>query len=60
MPELPDATRARLAAAGLAPRDADVLLAVDAGRAARDAGRSAVAYFDAVAAGRDAKAVVNW
>lgn len=63
LPELPDATRARLLALGLARRDADVLMDVDAGReVGYDGvpGGGAVAYFDAVAPARDPRAVVNW
>ncbi|KAH9948793.1 Glutamyl-tRNA amidotransferase B subunit [Amylocystis lapponica] len=60
VPELPAATRARLLALGLARRDADVLMDVDAGRAVGHDGAGAVAYFDAVAAGRDPRLVVNW
>jgi hypothetical protein len=63
MPELPAATRTRLAALGLAERDVGVLMSVDAGRdVGVDGvlGAGAVAYFDAVAAGRDAKLTANW
>lgn len=63
MPELPAATRERLLLQGLTPRDIDVLMSVDAGREVRfdgELGSGAVAYFDAVAFGRDPKAVVNW
>ncbi|KAH7919539.1 Glutamyl-tRNA amidotransferase B subunit [Leucogyrophana mollusca] len=63
MPELPDAQRARLLAQGLSPRDADVLMAVDAGREVGfdgEPGRGAVAYFDKLAQGRDPKVAVNW
>lgn len=63
MPELPAAARDRLLQLGLTPRDVDVLMSVDAGREVKfdgELGAGAVAYFDAVASGRDAKAVVNW
>lgn len=63
MPELPDATRARLMRMGLSQRDADVLMTVDMGREVGydgELGQGAVAYFDQLAQGRDAKAVVNW
>lgn len=63
LPELPVATRARLLALGLARRDADVLMEVDAGReVGHDGlpGGGAIAYFDAVAPGRDPRVVVNW
>ena len=63
MPKLPAATRERLLCQGLTPRDIDVLMSVDAGREVRfdgELGSGAVAYFDAVASGRDPKAVVNW
>ncbi|TFY67655.1 hypothetical protein EVJ58_g1500 [Rhodofomes roseus] len=63
MPELPDATRARLLGLGLSRRDADVLMDVDSGREVKDDGVLApgpVAYFDEVSRGRDPKVVVNW
>ncbi|KAH7916227.1 GatB/GatE catalytic domain-containing protein [Hygrophoropsis aurantiaca] len=63
MPELPDAQRARLITLGLSPRDADVLMTVDAGREVGfdgEPGKGAVAYFDELAQGRDPKLVVNW
>jgi hypothetical protein len=63
MPELPDATRARLGALGLAERDVGVLMSVDAGREVGfdgALGAGAVAYFDAVARRRDPKLVANW
>ena len=63
MPELPDATRARLLAQGLSQRDVEVLMDVDSGREVGfdgELGRGAVAYFDEVSRGRDPKAVVNW
>ncbi|CCM01738.1 uncharacterized protein FIBRA_03804 [Fibroporia radiculosa] len=63
MPELPDATRARLQALGLSRRDTDVLMEVDSGREVRfdgEVGRGAVAYFDQISQGRDPKVVVNW
>ena len=63
MPELPDATRARLLNQGLSQRDVEVLMDVDSGREVRfdgELGHGAVAYFDEVSRGRDAKAVVNW
>ncbi len=51
MPELPDAKRARFVEAlGLTPYDAEVLAA----------DRESAAYFEAAAAGRDAKLVANW
>ncbi|KAI0722383.1 Glutamyl-tRNA amidotransferase B subunit [Cerioporus squamosus] len=63
MPELPDATRARLLAQGLSQRDVEVLMDVDSGREVGfdgQLGHGAVAYFDEVARGRDPKVVVNW
>jgi aspartyl-tRNA(Asn)/glutamyl-tRNA(Gln) amidotransferase subunit B len=63
MPELPDATRARLLNLGLSERDADVLMTVDSGRGVGFDGeleKGAVAYFDALAQQRDPKVVVNW
>lgn len=63
MPELPDATRARLRQRGLTVRDTDVLMAVDAGREVGIdgiVGRGAVAYFDEISKHRDPKVVVNW
>jgi len=51
LPELPDEKRARfIADYGLTPYDADVLVAE----------RESVDYFEAVAAGRDAKQAANW
>jgi len=64
MPELPDATRARLLAQGLSVQDTDVLMTADAGREVGIDGLSGqggvVAYFDALSEGRDPKIVVNW
>lgn len=63
MPQLPDATRARLLNLGLSERDADVLMTVDSGRGVGFDGeleKGAVAYFDALAQQRDPKVVVNW
>ena len=63
MPELPDATRARLLALGLSRRDADVLMDVDSGREVKFNGELApgpIAYFDTISHGRDPKVVVNW
>lgn len=51
LPELPDAKRARfIADYGLTPYDADVLVSE----------RESVDFFEAVAAGRDAKQAANW
>ena len=51
LPELPDAKRARFAAAyGLSPYDAEVLVAE----------RASAEYFEAVAKGRDGKTAANW
>jgi aspartyl-tRNA(Asn)/glutamyl-tRNA(Gln) amidotransferase subunit B len=51
LPELPDEKRARfIADYGLTPYDADVLVAE----------RESVDYFEAIAAGRDAKQAANW
>ena len=51
LPELPDAKRARFVAEyGLSPQDAAVLAAE----------RATAEYFEAVAAGRDAKTAANW
>ena len=51
LPELPDAKRARFVSQyGLSPYDAGVLVAEQA----------TAGYFEAAAAGRDAKAVANW
>ncbi|RDX53808.1 Glutamyl-tRNA-Gln amidotransferase B subunit, partial [Lentinus brumalis] len=63
MPELPNATRARLLVQGLSQRDVEVLMDVDSGREVGfdgQLGHGAVAYFDEVARGRDPKVVVNW
>ena len=64
MPELPSATRSRLAAQyNLAARDIDVLMSVDSGRevhADGELGVGAVPYFEKVASERDPKAAVNW
>lgn len=63
MPELPPVTRKRLLSAGLTAQDVDVLTSVDSGREVKfdgELGAGAVAYFDAVAANRDARVVVNW
>ncbi|KAI0638469.1 Glutamyl-tRNA-Gln amidotransferase B subunit [Trametes polyzona] len=63
MPELPEATRARLLGQGLSQRDVEVLMDVDSGREVGydgELGRGAVAFFDEVSQGRDPKAVVNW
>lgn len=63
MPELPRATRARLMGIGLTDQEAEVLMAVDAGREVRFDGepaQGAVHYFDRLAHGRSAKAAVNW
>ena len=66
MPELPDATRARLREQyGLTTRDIDVLMTIDSGREVGydgEVGGGAVAYFDQLCAGqgRDPKVVVNW
>ncbi|KAG9317817.1 putative glutamyl-tRNA amidotransferase [Chiua virens] len=50
MPELPHETRERLINIGLSEQEAEVLMAVDAGRE----------YFDRLAQGRSAKAAMNW
>ncbi|MDA8869795.1 Asp-tRNA(Asn)/Glu-tRNA(Gln) amidotransferase subunit GatB [Rhizobiaceae bacterium] len=50
LPELPDAKRARLMAAGLSEYDASILVADQA----------VAAYYEKVADGRDAKASANW
>ncbi|KAI0751075.1 Glutamyl-tRNA amidotransferase B subunit [Daedaleopsis nitida] len=63
MPQLPDATRARLLEHGLSRRDVEVLMDVDSGREVGydgELGHGAVTYFDEVSRGRDPKAVVNW
>ncbi|CDO73814.1 hypothetical protein BN946_scf185015.g143 [Trametes cinnabarina] len=63
MPELPDATRARLLERGLSERDVEVLMLVDSGREVGydgQLGHGAVAYFDEVSQGRNPKEVVNW
>ena len=66
MPELPDATRARLRQQySLTSRDIDVLMTIDSGREVGYDGKvggGAVAYFDQLCAGqrRDPKIVVNW
>ena len=63
MPELPNATRARLLEQGLSRRDVEVLMDVDSGREVRfdgELGRGTVAYFNEVSRGRDPKTVVNW
>ncbi|KAG8218999.1 glutamyl-tRNA(Gln) amidotransferase subunit B [Butyriboletus roseoflavus] len=63
MPELPRETRARLMNIGLTEQEAEVLMAVDAGREVRFDGeptKGAVQYFDRLAQGRSAKSAVNW
>jgi aspartyl-tRNA(Asn)/glutamyl-tRNA(Gln) amidotransferase subunit B len=50
LPELPDARRARYVALGLSPYDAHVLTLE----------KETAAYFETVAAGRDAKLAANW
>ena len=64
MPELPSAMRLRLLSQGLSTRDAEVLMSVDSGREVAFDGEpgsgGAVAYFDSLSKGRDAKVVVNW
>jgi len=63
MPELPPETRTRLMNIGLTEQEAEVLMAVDAGREVRFDGepaRGAVQYFDRLAQGRSAKMAVNW
>jgi aspartyl-tRNA(Asn)/glutamyl-tRNA(Gln) amidotransferase subunit B len=51
LPELPDAKRARFVSAlGLSPYDADVLVA----------DKDTSTYFEAIAAGRNAKLTANW
>jgi len=64
MPELPEATRSRLLRRGLSERDFDFLISVDGGREVGfdgELGRGgAVAYFDLVSVGRDAKSAFNW
>ncbi len=50
LPELPDVRRARYVAMGLSPYDAHVLTLE----------RETAAYFEEVAAGRDAKIAANW
>jgi aspartyl-tRNA(Asn)/glutamyl-tRNA(Gln) amidotransferase subunit B len=50
LPELPDARRARYVALGLSPYDAHVLTLE----------KETAGFFEAVARGRDAKAVANW
>lgn len=64
MPELPGSMRQRLYSQGLSARDAEVLMSVDSGREVGFDGEpgsgGAVAYFDSLSTGRDAKVVVNW
>lgn len=63
MPELPQETRARLTGICLTEQEAEVLMAVDAGREVRFDGepaKGAVQYFDRLSQGRSAKAAVNW
>jgi aspartyl-tRNA(Asn)/glutamyl-tRNA(Gln) amidotransferase subunit B len=64
MPELPGSMRQRLYNRGLSARDAEVLMSVDSGREVGFDGEpgsgGAVAYFDSLSIGRDAKVVVNW
>ncbi|KAF9226883.1 Glutamyl-tRNA amidotransferase B subunit [Gyrodon lividus] len=63
MPELPEETRTRLMSVGLTEQEAEVLMAVDAGREVGfdgELGKGAVAYFDRLAQGRDARTAVNW
>lgn len=64
MPELPRTILLRLCNQGLSKRDAEVLMSVDSGREVGFDGEpgsgGAVAYFDSLSKGRDAKVVVNW
>lgn len=63
MPELPEATRARLLSMGLSERDTDVLMTIDAGREVAfdgELGSGAITYFNSLVQGRDPKIVVNW
>ena len=63
MPELPNETMTRLRNAGLNQRDAEFLVSLDAGKSVEHdgiVGNGAVAYFDTVSRGRDAKTVFNW
>lgn len=64
MPEPLEATRLRLLAQGLSPRDTEVLMSVDSGREVGFDGEpgtgGAVAYFDGLSKSRDPKVVVNW
>jgi len=64
-PTLPAVTLARLQSEyGLSPRDAEVLMSIDAGSEVGFDGApgpgGAVRYFESVARGREAKAAVNW
>lgn len=63
MPDLPAVIKSRLVSKGVTERDADVLMTMDVGKEVGydgDIGRGAVAYFEEIAHGRDAKSVVNW
>ncbi|KLO08523.1 Glutamyl-tRNA amidotransferase B subunit [Schizopora paradoxa] len=64
MPELPDATRSRLLSRGLSERDVEFLISVDGGREVGFDGKlgrgGAIAFFDLVSEGRDAKSAFNW
>lgn len=63
MPELHNAALHRLESLGLSTRDASFLLSLDAGRSVGHDGNmqdGALAFFDAVSEGRDAKVTFNW
>lgn len=64
MPELPDEQRSRLLETyGLPARDINVLMRIgleDEGAVSGDDHVSAVAFFEQVAQGRDARVAINW
>ena len=63
MPELPNETMTRLRNAGLNQRDVEFLVSLDAGKSVEHdgiVGNGAIAYFDTVSRGHDAKTVFNW
>ncbi|PWN89832.1 Glutamyl-tRNA amidotransferase B subunit [Acaromyces ingoldii] len=64
MPELPDEQRSRLLETyGLPARDINVLMRIgleDEGAVSSDDDVSAVAFFEQVAQGRDARVAINW
>ncbi|KAF9219667.1 GatB-domain-containing protein [Gyrodon lividus] len=63
MPELPEETHMRLMSVGLTEQEAEGLMAVDTGWEVGfdgEYGKGAVAYFDCLAQGHNARTAVNW